>query len=142
MDKIKLTQGKFAIVDSEDFEYLNQWKWHYAHGYARTSELRKSYMHRLVNKTPKGFLTDHINRNKLDNRKCNLRTGNKGLNSINRGLQSNNTSGYKGVSWAKNVKKWETYIWINGVKKLLGYFELKSEAVMVRRKAEKTYHAI
>src|SRR3990167_10859282 len=80
MKRIKLTQGKFAIVDNEDFEWLNQWKWHYnnSDGYAyRTKVFRRINgkqpkehisIHRLINKTPKGMETDHINHNRLDNR--------------------------------------------------------------------------
>jgi len=71
MKRIKLTQEKVALVDDADFEFLNQWKWFYHQtGYAKSCH---RYMHRLINKTPKGFHTDHINRNKLDNRKSNLR---------------------------------------------------------------------
>jgi hypothetical protein len=75
MKKIPLTQGKFAIVDDEDFEYLNRWKWYFAPvGYATRGDGHGRgnrtvvYMHRVVNKTTGGLVTDHINRNKLDNR--------------------------------------------------------------------------
>jgi len=85
MQKIELTKGQFTLVDDEDFNYLNQWKWHIStKGYALRCiwigsghKNRKGiniYMHGEVNKTPKGYQTDHINRNKLDNRKSNLRT--------------------------------------------------------------------
>lgn len=53
---------------------------------------------------------DHINREKNDNRWCNLRECSRSQNQGNRGIQSNNTSGYKGVSWHKNDKKWNSSI--------------------------------
>lgn len=144
MAKIKLTKGKFAIVDDADFEFLNQFKWYLtSHNYAKQSSSPRQYMHTIINKTPKGKITDHINRNTLDNRKENLRTGDKRLNSINRGLQTNNTSGYRGISWMPKLKKWEVYIW-NFQKKIgLGYFNNIKKAVSVRKEAEKKlWHTI
>ena len=82
MRKIKLTQGKYAIVDDEDYEYLNQWRWFtFKNGYvwyvARETTIdhkRKCiYMHRLIMNAVNGECVDHINRNGLDNRKYNLR---------------------------------------------------------------------
>jgi len=141
--KIKLTQGKFAIVDIEDFEYLNINKWFFSsHGYAVTSKIPHRYMHRIILNTPKKMITDHINRNTLDNRKSNLRIADKSLNSINRGIQKNNTSGHKGISWNKQKNKWETYIWKNGNRIRLGFFNLIKDAIFARKKAEKKYHAI
>ena len=149
MEYIELTKGKRTIVDDENFEYLNQWKWRISsHGYAirrgksRLGEPKQIFMHRIINKTPSTLITDHINKNKLDNRKINLRDADMRLNSINRLIQKNNTSGYKGLSWNKDVKKWETYIWSYGKKFLLGYFKDKNLAIKKRKKAEIIYHAI
>lgn len=143
MKKIKLTKRKWAIVDKEDFEWLSQWNWHItSHCYAKTSSNPQQYMHRMVNKTPAGLITDHINKNTLDNRKSNLRIADKRINSINRGLQSNNKSGCKGVSWSKCTKKWESYIWNYQKKITLGYFLNINDAIFARKKAEQKYHAI
>jgi len=144
MRKIKLTQGKYALVDDEDYEYLNQWKWHYSQGRATRIIWHGSkpdrrgdhvMMHRLLNKTPDGYDTDHINRNPLDNRKSNLRTTTHSENLHNRPKQSNNTSGYKGVSFDKETGKWRAFIkypdkWHN-----LGRFEKKSDAIKARKLA-------
>ena len=75
MKKIKLTQGKYAIVDDEDFAYLNQWRWYYHNNYAVHTNKNKSriYMHRFILNTPKKMFSDHINGNGLDNRRSNLR---------------------------------------------------------------------
>lgn len=140
MKKIKLTQGKYAIVDEEDFVWLNQRKWYFSDGYAR----RKNggtpiYMHRLVNKTPEGIRTDHINQNKLDNRKANLRTAHGSINQRNTKIFATNTSGCKGVSWCKNISKWEAYIWKDNKKIGLGYSEDIKEAVKLRSNGERIY---
>ena len=81
--RIKLTRGKYAIVDVEDFEKLNQYKWHSSHdGYAKRAVYNKAnkgkrqaevYMHKMVCPAPEGMIVDHINRNSLDNRRANLR---------------------------------------------------------------------
>jgi hypothetical protein len=107
--KIRLTQGKYAIVDKRDFPMLSKHTWCYNGRYAITSFYignRKSKlvpMHRLLLRlTDPKILVDHINRDKLDNRRYNLRTGDKCINSINRekrkGTMSEKSgSKYKGV---------------------------------------------
>jgi len=113
MKKIKLTKGQFTIVDDDMFDYLNQWKWYLNNdGYAVRSKRvfngkKHIFMHRLVNNTPDNMQTDHINRDKLDNRNENLRNTTKMLNGRNRGTPKNNTSGYKGVVWDKNFVSWK-----------------------------------
>src|ERR1039458_7612826 len=109
MKQLSLTQGKFALVDDEDFEYLNQFKWCYdGKGYAvrrKPGPGSRNYgfiwMHRVVNNTLEGMDTDHINRDKLDNRRSNLRTASRTLNNHNRLPAINNVSGIRGVSFNK-----------------------------------------
>lgn len=122
MKRIKLTQGKFTLVDDKDFEYLNQFKWHCLNiGYAARREFfndgtgrsKYVYMHNDIMK-PGGSRIDHINADKLDNRRENLRFANCSQNQANRpNLNKNNTSGYKGVSWNKKSQKWRAYITVN-----------------------------
>lgn len=93
MKVIPLTQGKFAIVDNEDYYFLMQWKWTFDGSYAiRRQHLRtvkgksvgkKIYMHRLLMETPAGLDTDHINRDRLDNRRRNLRVVSHAVNLQN-----------------------------------------------------------
>ena len=107
MKKIKLTKGKYALVDDADFSRLNQWKWCYnENGYATRGTHKRingerisiNYsMHRLINKTPDNLFTDHINRNKLDNRKSNLRTITHQQNCFNLSPGKRNKSGCRGV---------------------------------------------
>lgn len=122
---IKLTQGKIVLIDSEDFEFLNQWKWYYRDGYAvRNSNRKTIWMHRLINKTPDNLFTDHINRNTLDNRKINLRSVTVQENNSNRSKMKNNTSGFRGVFYSKDHKKFRAVF----QKKHLGYFPTALEA--------------
>lgn len=139
----------YAIIDDDDFEYLNQWNWYINDdGYAMRSQnvgYRKHInirMHRVVNNTPKDSITDHINRNRLDNRKNNLRTVTINQNNINSGVRTDNTSGVKGVSWSETRRKWRTYITLNYKFIHLGNFKKKEDAVIARKKAELIYHTI
>jgi hypothetical protein len=144
MKVIKLNQGKFAIVDDFNFDWLNQWKWYVnTSGYATRKEGKKTIrMHRLIHKTPSGFFTDHINREKLDNRRANLRTVTKSQNGFNRKAPSNNKSGIKGVYWDKFTNKWRAEIKVFYKKISLGRFANIKDALLARKKAEKTYHEI
>lgn len=135
----RITRG-YALVDDSDFKSLSKLKWRMTtHGYAVTGR-PVIYMHALINKTPKGKVTDHINQNKLDNRKSNLRTTDKSINAINTKLRKTNTSGYKGVSWNKLCSLWEAYIGKNNTRIRLGLFKKLRDAVEARRQAELIYH--
>jgi hypothetical protein len=136
MKKISLTQGQVALVDNSDFDFLNQWKW-YAHKkkddntfYARRKGNRKEnfktiFMHRVILNIPHGDkrIPDHINRNGLDNRKCNLRIVNHSINRNNSKILSNNTSGYRGVHYSKKDKRWRSRISINGKRINIGTYK-------------------
>lgn len=145
MKFIQLTKGKRAIVDDEDFEFLNQFKWCYHLGYAiryaggGRKNRRFERMHRVVNNTPDELFTDHINGDKLDNRKSNLRTVDHRANSINRKIQPNNTSGVRGVYFVKSCPGWLASIQVRGKQIHIGYFKNFQDAVNARHKAEKKY---
>ena len=132
--EILLTQGKVTLVDDENFEFLNQWKWYHHQGYACRALHRINhkqphiFMHRVIINTPLGMETDHINQNRLDNRKENLRACTGTQNAHNKKIDSLNTSGYKGVCWHKYVKKWVAQIGINKTRKHIGYFNTAEDA--------------
>lgn len=145
MKEIKISGGKSAIVDDEDYEYISSYKWRYLAGYAARAifvgdKQKAILMHRVINKTPEGFDTDHINGNRLDNRRSNLRTASRSQNLINKGKQSNNTSGYKGVSWHKVVGAWGVNIGLNGKCVHAGYFDSIEDAVRARKKLERFFY--
>lgn len=144
MKKIKLTQGKYALVDDDNYEELSKYNWQYNKGgYAIAHDIydmqKSVYMHRVINKTPNGFHTDHINQNKLDNRKENLRTATVHQNLFNTKLFSHNTSGYRGLYWYERYKKWEVYITIHGKRIYLKRFKNLQDAIKARKDAELKY---
>lgn len=147
MKKIPLTQNKFALVDNEDYEYINQWKWYHNGRYAARGKYYKKicgkptsriiFMHRIINKTPDDMRTDHINGEKLDNRKSNLRPCSNSENSMNKISQKNSSSKFKGVSRHRINKKWQTHIKINGKGKYLGCFTSEKQAAQAYNVAAK-----
>lgn len=143
MCEIPLTKGKVALVDEEDFEKLNNHKWCFDGNYAQRREFGKSIrMHTQLMNPPKGREVDHINRNKLDNRKSNLRVVSKSINRFNTGMLPNNTSGVKGVVWDKINSKWRSQIQVMGKGLSLGRFSNMDDAIKSRLKAERKYYGI
>lgn len=136
---IKLTQGKFAQVDPEDFDHLNQFKWFYEKtGYAcRRVNGRSIRMHRFVMNAPEGMEVDHINGDGLDNRQSNLRICTHKENLRNVKIRKTNTSGFKGVR--RNGSGWQACIYVDGKNIGLGTYKDKLEAVRVRAMAENEY---
>ena len=144
MKYIQLTQGKQATVDDEDYEVLTQFKWYYKQGYAcrnltlPTGKRCTQRMHQLVNNTRPGFLTDHINHDRLDNRRSNLRTVNSSQNMWNRSKQKS-SSKYKGVYWNTQNQRWHVQIQVDGKGIWLGYYEDEEKAGAAYRKAALHY---
>src|SRR3990167_473031 len=134
MTELKLSKGKVAIIDDEDFEKVSQWrwcafwngwKWYVKRTYKKNSVI---YLHRFITDAPKGVEVDHKNGDGLDNRKENLRVCTRTENSRNRAQQKNNTSGYKGVSWNKERRKWDAKIKVGKKHVFIGRFKTKEEA--------------
>lgn len=139
MKQIPLTQGKYAIIDDKNFEWLNQWKWcaekignmYYA---VRTIKIDgkniPQLMHRLILGLVRGDgkLTDHRNHNGLDNYIKNLRICNNSQNHHNQLPTLNAKSKYKGVGWFKRGKKWCARIYTNGKHYHIGYFDNEIKA--------------
>jgi hypothetical protein len=111
---IQLTQGKLALVDDEDYDWLNQWKWCFHDGYATRRNLKNTTlrMHRLIMDPPNGMDIDHANGNGIDNRRFNLRVCTRAQNVMNSIVRSDNKSGFRGVSWHKVQKKYVAYIYL------------------------------
>jgi hypothetical protein len=144
--KIPLTQGKFALVDECDYEFLMQWTWCYHKGYAvrcTSNPARTIHMHRVILERM-GFRDfaecDHANQDKLDNCRHNLRPATRCQNQRNKNKLRNNTSGYIGVYWNKQQSKWMAYIRIDGKLKHLGYFDDKEDAARARDMAAIVHH--
>lgn len=124
---IQLTQKRFAKVDNEDFERLKSINWSVSHGYA--FNYYKGRMHRYIMNCPEGLVVDHINHDKLDNRKSNLRICTQDENMLN-SKPKIGTSIYKGVYFSNKSQKWVSDIVRNGKKKRIGTFDTEEEAGM------------
>lgn len=129
-------------IDLKDVKLVKRYKWNLTpQNYCRNAS-HEIALHNLImgDYDTKNFVIDHINRDRLDNRRSNLRVVDYSMNGFNKGKQSNNTSGHVGVSWEKRRNKWEAHIKINKKKKFLGYFDDIDDAIKARRKAEIEYY--
>ena len=130
-----------VICDLEDWEYLKEYYWNLnTNGYvtAVTSGRKRAMMHKLIMPDNTYEVVDHINRNKLDNRKGNLRYTTYSVNAQNRSLTPNNKNGCFGVRKSKN--RWQAIITSYGKKIFIGSFKTKEEAIAARKEAERIYH--
>lgn len=141
--EIELTRGRVAIVDVEDFEELNKYKWCYSENRSgncwamRTLKRKTVRMHRVIMDAPPAIFVDHINGDQLDNRKINLRLATRYENAHNHKIFSTNTSGYTGVSFHRRANKWRANIWYKNHAHHLGLFNSKEEASLAYEKKAK-----
>jgi len=138
---IPLTQGKLAIVDADDYDWLSKYKWYGARAggkfYAcRSIKQRTIGMHREIMGEPKGMFIDHRDGNSLNNRKSNLRICTPAQNVLNRGCMGG-SSGYKGVSSLKKLNKWKAEITFKGRRIHIGHFEDEIDAAKAYDKKAK-----
>lgn len=142
MKLIPLTKGRFALVDDSDYAWLSSFRWCYSSdGYAVNyyrddyGRSRKRSMHRLLMAAilkqfvPPELQVDHINHNRIDNQRQNLRLATRSQNQAYKMLQANNSTGYKGVIWSKN--RWEVRIRYQGRKLYLGRYDDPIQAASV-----------
>lgn len=148
--EIPLTQGKVALVDDEDYESVNQYKW-YANNDGKTFYARRNIpkgprrqetilLHRVILDAPKDMTVDHINGDGLDCRRENLRLATKMENNHNHRHKSNNKSGYTGVFFRKDIEKWAASIGVENRRIHLGMFSSPEEAAYAYDKAAKVYY--
>lgn len=129
--------GKFAIVDDEDFEIVSKYRWHlgtdnYVINRNHFNKKKKTIrMHRLVINAKDGQQLDHINGDRLDNRKCNLRFSTQHENSLN-SRHPLGKSGLIGVWWCKKDNIWTANIQLDGKCIYIGAYKVKEEAAYVR----------
>jgi hypothetical protein len=135
---ISLTQGKETIVDDDDFGWISRWKWQFNRGYAKR-DIKCIRMHREIIHATKGMDVDHINGNKLDNRKCNLRLVNDFQQNQNSNKRKDNTSGCRGVNFFKPRGTWIARIQYNGKRIGLGTYHDKADAIKAYNEASNKY---
>jgi hypothetical protein len=140
MREIKLTSGKVAFIDDEDFERVSQYKWHaYRNGnswYAARSVVidgrrRSQHLHSFLLNTPKGMKTDHKNGDGLNNTRANIRISSHAQNMRNLRRHRANASGYKGVYLDKGSGRYRAKICFNGMVYRLGTYDSPEEAAKV-----------
>lgn len=139
-EKIQLTQRKYTIIDTNMFDYLNQWKWYYHLGYAirgdySTGKRINIRMHRLIINPPHDMDIDHINGDKLDNRRKNLRLATSSQNLAN---MKKIIKGIQRTKWNNN-DRWRARIKVNYKSISLGCFATKLEAIKAYNEAAKRY---
>jgi len=145
-------QGNIFLVSREDVDLVANQLWYKTkNGYmvrtvkAGGCKKKMIYLHKVIaervyGNIPPAYQVDHIDGDKLDNRRQNLRLATVSENGFNRGANKNNTSGYKGVTWHKVAEKWSSKIEINFVTKNLGLFDDPIVAAQVYDVAAKMYH--
>jgi len=149
MKQIKLTQGKVALVDDEDFEWLNQWKWYAIRDNLTFYAVRKSpmvnrktrqliRMHRIILNSQDEEIVDHKDHNGLNNLRNNIRNCTQSQNQQNR-IGRFCTSRFKGVSWRKDRKRWLVTIVVQKRKMYIGMFKSELDAAEAYNMAAKKH---
>lgn len=150
---INLDNNKKTLVDDEDFEFINQWKWRFhisnphGQGYAyRTCKDNNIFMHRVImNRINKDFpiifdkktkiMIDHINRDRLDNRRQNIRIATNRENQLNSIRQNRSYTNYQGIfKQTSGSPGFRVLIKRNGKQLYLGSFKDKEQAREARNK--------
>lgn len=133
--------GASFIFDKIDEPLVRSHTWSLARGHFRTViGGRTRYLHQLIMGSAEGEQVDHINMDKSDNRRCNLRYATHAENQQNKGLRSDSTTGYKGVCFDKRSGKYVAYINAEGHRTYLGYFSNKKDGAEAYDKAAKILH--
>ena len=148
MKRIKLTKNQYALVSDNWFDYLNQWNWgawwneqtqsYYARrGTKIDSKNVTILMSRVVGKTPKGMIADHINHNTLDNQDDNIRNVTPTQSNMNRIIKKN-TLGEHHIR--RMGRKFQVRISLQGKYVLDKSFYNLSDAISIRDKTIKEYY--
>lgn len=148
---IELTQGQWSLIDADDAGSVEQRNWcamrvrksddFYVFTTIRIDGRKKLVgMHSFILNPRPGYVADHINGRRTDNRRCNLREATIQQNNINQGKKSHNTSGYRGVFLLKSRNRWFAKIVVNGKPRHLGYFDSAEEASRAYVESAKMYH--
>lgn len=129
---IPLSQGKFAIVDKDDYGWLSRFTWSFSEGYAITTiDGHKVKMRRLILSAKKGEFVDHKDGDRLNNARYNIRIATRLENNRNKGKAKGTSSIFKGVCWDRQMGKWRSSITVNHKSIFLGLFNDEHHAALV-----------
>ncbi|NES03982.1 MAG: hypothetical protein F6K22_14750 [Okeania sp. SIO2F4] len=142
--EILITRGQVVIVDEQDYEELSKHKWYLIDGFAartikKDDKRTTIYMHRVIMDAPMGVSVYHINHNKLDNQRENLRLV-KGSARMHRRPSVKHSSKYRGVYWCKDKRKWIAEIKVYKKQIRLGRFEVEKDAAIAYDEAARKYY--
>jgi hypothetical protein len=143
--------GYDVLISPQDTEMVLSKRWratfvegktrlYIVHSYKQGKKVKHVYLHRMIMGSPGNLFVDHINGNTLDNRRENLRICTCAENIRNQKRNITNTSGYKGVSWNKQLGKWVAFICVNYKNKNLGSFATAKQAYEAYCAASAKYH--
>ena len=137
---VRTARSEKILIDIEDLPIVSPHSWCLSKtGYAVARINGKTVkMHRMLTQCPATKVVDHVNGDRLDNRRRNLRICSPKENSRNKGMGRNNQSGFPGVSKTSNGK-WRVRIMVNRKEIALGRYAAMEEAIQVRREAEEKY---
>lgn len=147
MKRIKLTQGKYALIDDDDYELISKYKWHavkqprknFVIYYANSGIVGR--MHNfLMRPQSSKILVDHIDHNGLNNQRSNLRLCTESQNIINSRIAIKHSSKYRGVSWSNFSQRWLANIICQRVRYHLGSFKNEIDAARVYDRKAKKLH--
>ncbi len=135
------SKGEQFIFDLEDYTLIKDYCWFIStNGYVMNKSPKVILQHRLISGVcGKNIEIDHINHNKADNRKENLRQVTRSQNNMNHGIKRSNTSGNTGIYWHAKAKKWCANIRVDSKSIYLGLYIDKEDAIKARKKAEEKY---
>lgn len=141
----------YTLLDDIDFGFACESVWRLDNkGYANRGQCvggkyKHIYLHREIAQRAGLNISqqiDHVNQNKLDNQRTNLRSASRADQMRNRPKRTNNTSGFVGVSWNKQYEKWIANIRVNGKQKHLGLFDDPLAAGLITALARIKYHGL
>lgn len=137
---IPLGEGFYAYVDAADYEWLSQWTWRLMSGYAiRRSRGKTIYMHREIMQPPEGMVVDHLNHNKLDNTRANLRNCTQRENLYNSEKRRGTSSRFRGVSRLPYGAKWRATLKFENKPVSIGSFTEEIDAARAYDRAAVKY---
>lgn len=134
---ISVGRGKYSKINASNAEAISQHSWNLdGKGYpiVRIGGRTTLMHHLIIGRPPIGKVTDHINRDPLDNRIENLRFVTQSQNMVNRDLDKRNRSGFVGVYWHSRQKKWCAKICRNSRDIHVGYYDTPEQANAARIK--------